>query len=103
MYTTMHAFHWFFKEKHCTLIVYITEFSLKIGGGANTLLPPPPNLNWGGGHGPLAPPIADPMASSHCLRTLHLRTLHLRSLLVAHIVVSCAYCLYCAFTLLFIA
>ena len=27
MYTTMHAFHWFFfKEKHFTLIVYIQNF-----------------------------------------------------------------------------
>ena len=43
----------FFNEKHCTLIVYITEFFLKSGGGPNALLPPPPSKI--GGHGPLAP------------------------------------------------
>ena len=32
----------FFKEKHCKLIVYITEFFLKSGGGPNALLAPPP-------------------------------------------------------------
>ena len=51
----------FFKEKHCTLIVYITEFSLKIGG-AKYINGPPPIWNLGGGAmAPPAPPIADPM------------------------------------------
>ena len=59
MYTTMHAFHSFFKEKYCTLIVYITEFSLKIGGGVKYITGPP-NLNFGGPWPP-GPPIADPM------------------------------------------
>ena len=48
IYTIMYAFHclFFFKEKHCTLIVYITEFFLK-SGGPNALLPPPPSKIWG--------------------------------------------------------
>ena len=58
MYTIiMYAFHcvcFVFKEKHCTLSVYITEFFLKSGGGGQNALLPPPS-NWGGGHGPLAP------------------------------------------------
>ena len=54
MYTIIYAFHCFFKEKHCTLIVYITEFFLK-SGGPNALLAPPPSKIWGG-HGSLAPP-----------------------------------------------
>ena len=51
----------FFNEKHCTLIVYITEFSQKIGG-PNALLAPQSVL---GGHGPPGPPspVADPMCT----------------------------------------
>ena len=41
MYTIMYSFHCFFKEKHCTLIVYITEFFLK-SGGAKCITGPPP-------------------------------------------------------------
>ena len=63
----MYSFHCFFKEKHCTLIVYITEFFLK-SGGAKCITGPPPRVKSGvGGHGPLAPPVADPMSS---LKTL---------------------------------
>ena len=42
VYTIMHAFHCFCQRKtlYCTLIVYITEFSLKLGGGPNALLAP---------------------------------------------------------------
>ena len=67
MYTIMYSFHCFFKEKHCTLIVYITEFFLKSGGAKCITGPPPPSKIWGG-HGPLAPPVADPMGD--CLETL---------------------------------
>ena len=61
MYTIMYAFHcFFFKEKHCTLIVYITEFFLKSGGGPMHYCTPPSKI-WGV-HGPLPPPpVADPM------------------------------------------
>ena len=55
----------FFKEKHCTmctLLVYITEFSLKIGGGPNTLLPPIWIFFWGGGHAPPRSPYSGPYA-----------------------------------------
>ena len=41
-------------------MVYITEFSLKIGG-AKYITGPPPNLKFGGAMAPPAPPIADPM------------------------------------------
>ena len=52
----------FSKDEHCTLIVYITEFFLKSGGGAKCITAPPPSKIWGG-HGPLAlPPVADPMS-----------------------------------------
>ena len=47
MYTIMYAFHCFVKEKHCTLIVYITEFFLK-SGGAKCITAPPPRVKSGG-------------------------------------------------------
>ena len=56
----MYAFHRLFKEKHCTLIVYITEFFLK-SRGPNALLPPPPSEIGGGAMAPWPPPVADPM------------------------------------------
>ena len=55
MNTIMYAFNWFFKEKHCTLIVYITEFFLKSGGGPSALLPPPRVKSGGGGMAPWPP------------------------------------------------
>ena len=56
MYTTMHAFHLFFKEKHCILIVYVhyrifpknwvggpnAVHPVLLGGGVAWLLCPPP-------------------------------------------------------------
>ena len=52
----------FFKEKHCTLIVYITEFFLKSGGGGKCITAPPPRVKSGGGMAPCPPPVADPMS-----------------------------------------
>ena len=54
-YSIMHAF--FFKEKHCTLIVYITEFFLK-SGGAKCINAPPPSKIWG--PWPPGPPCGGP-------------------------------------------
>ena len=60
MYTTMHAFHWFFQRKPL-YIVYITEFSLKFGGGgANALLDP--STFFGGAMAPW-PPCGGPNQS----------------------------------------
>ena len=54
MYTTMHEFHCLFlNEKHCILIVYITEFSQKIGGQMHYW---PPIRSGGGGAWPPGPP-----------------------------------------------
>ena len=50
-----------FNEKHCTLIVYITEFSQKWGGMHYW----PPNPFWGGGHGP---PGLPPCGGPHVLQ-----------------------------------
>ena len=62
MYTTMHAFHCF-SMKNTTLTVYITEFSQKMGGGANALLPPP-NPFLEGGPWPPWPPRGGPHGSA---------------------------------------
>ena len=62
----MYAFLVFFEEKHCTLIVYITEFFLK-SGGPNALLPPPPSKIWGGGMAPWPPPCGGPHAILYVL------------------------------------
>ena len=66
MYTTMHAFHCTlnFKEKHCTLNVYITEFFLKLGGGQIHYCPPPKFEFREAMAPPPGPPIADPMHKS---------------------------------------
>ena len=55
MYTIMCAFHCFFKEKHCTSIVYITEFFLKSGGGGPNPLLAPTSKICGGSMAPWPP------------------------------------------------
>ena len=67
MNTTKHAFHcFFFNEKYCTLIVYITEFSQKRGGGQCITAP---QSILGGGHGPPTPPVADSMLRTASTRS----------------------------------
>ena len=56
LFHALHACISFFKEKHCTLIFFITEFSQKIGGGGQMHYCPPPQSVLGGrGMAPLTP------------------------------------------------
>ena len=63
----MYAIHcFFFKEKHITLIVYITEFFLKSWGAKCITAPPPRVKSGGGGMAPWPPPCGGPHApTSH--------------------------------------
>ena len=65
MYTTMHAFHCFYFKKNTTLIVYITEFSLKSGGQMHYC--PPPYFLGGGGMAPW-PPCGGPHVQNPRMR-----------------------------------
>ena len=49
-----------FLKKNTTLIVYITEFSLKIGGGGKYITAPPQFEIGGGAWPPPGPPYSGP-------------------------------------------